>query len=245
MRVGVISFSNALPIFYALCQRIIPNDLQFVYGPPVRINAALRKGEVDVALIGSEEYVSASHLYRPFLPYGVASSDQIISVRLFWKGSIRDLDGRPLFVPAISSTSIRLLKILCDHFWHVKPQFRPFAGDPAHLLPHHPVLVIGDQCLRLLPYPSIDLATAWYQATGHGFIFSLVAARNDLDTMDLTRFENHVRQSLQWAKENPSIILREALRGTHCRRNLMRVYYTTIQHHLTDEHRAGFELFSS
>ena len=245
MRVGVIRFSNALPIFHALSHGIIPNDFQFVYGPPVHINSALRHGDVDVALIGSEEYARSSHLYLPFLPYGVASNDHIISVRLFWNGSIFDLDGRPLFVPAISSTSVQLLKILCYNFWHVRPQFRPFTGDPTSLLPHHPVLVIGDQCLQLLPRPSIDLATSWHQATGRGFIFSLVAARKGLECTALNRFEYLVQKSLRWGEANRPTILREALRGTSCRRNLMRVYYTTIQHHLTDEHRAGFELFSS
>jgi chorismate dehydratase len=248
MRVGVIQFSNALPIFYALCQKIIPNNIQFTYGPPVQINAALRNGEVDAALIGSEEYLSSSHLYLPFLPYGVASSDRIISVRLFWRGSVSELDGQPLFVPAISSTSVRLLKILCHTFWKVHPQFCIYHGDPSHLIARHPVLVIGDPCLRLLPHPSIDLATSWYEATKRGFIFSLVAAR--VDTMQrnssaLAHLETLLDRSLSWAEANYSTIIRAAQRGTHCRRNLMSVYYTTIQHHLTDEHRAGFSLFSS
>jgi predicted solute-binding protein len=248
MRVGVIKFSNALPIFYALCQKIIPNNLEFIYGPPVRINAALRKGEVDAALIGSEEYLSASDLYLPFLPYGVAASDRIISVRLFWKGSINELNGRTIFVPTISSTSVRLLKILCHNFWHVRPQFRTFTGDPVRLLAHHPVLVIGDQCLKLLPNPSIDLATSWYEATKKGFIFSLVAARTEMKNKDpaaLNHFESLLGKSLQWTQAHYSTIIRQAQRGTHCRRNLMSVYYSTIHHHLTDEHRAGFSLFSS
>lgn len=219
-----------------------------MYGPPVRINKALRTGEVDAALIGSEEYLSSSGLYRPFLPYGVAASDRIISVRLFWSGSIDELDSKTIFMPSISSTSVRLLKILCHHFWNVRPQFRTFTGDPRHLLNDHPVLVIGDQCLRLLPHPSIDLATSWYEATKKGFIFSLVAARTEMknkDPADLTLFEGLLKESLSWAQSHYPTIIRHAQRGTHCRRNLMSVYYSTIQHHLTDEHKEGFSLFSS
>ena len=245
MRVGVIQFSNALPLFYALCRGIVPNDIQFVYGPPVTINAALRNGDVDAALIGSEEYLSSSRLYLPFLPYGVASTDQIMSVRLFWNRSIQELEGRTVFVPAISSTSVRLLKILCSEFWHVRPQFKAFRGDPRLFCADNPVLVIGDQCIRLLPRPSIDLATSWYAATKKKFIFSLVAARKDIHSSQLDEFQCLLDQSYRWGEANRPAIIRHAQRRTLCRRNLLRVYYDIIQHRLTDEHKEGFLLFSS
>ena len=101
LKVGALHFTNAHPLFFALRNKIVPNDLSISWGTPVEINGMLNRGEVDVALISSVGFTAlaagdtmSSHAgwneaqntgtntpsygtVRPTLTYGAASGGVI------------------------------------------------------------------------------------------------------------------------------------------------------------------------
>lgn len=99
LKVGALHYTNAYPLFFALQNKIIPNDLRISWGSPVEINDMLNSGAVDVAMISSVDFLNHRFSYILLSDLGIAGTEQIVSVRLFFKGKTLKLHQSPLFCP--------------------------------------------------------------------------------------------------------------------------------------------------
>lgn len=250
IKVGALHFSNAIPLFYALQEKIIPNDVTLVGGTPVEINAMLGRGEVDIAMISSVDFLTNRFSYILLSDLGIAATEKIISIRLFFKGNAPKLHKSTVYIPALSATSAHLLKSLCANFWKVSPVFKEFSCSSKELFSQDaPFLLIGDSCLRYQDWPthnSIDIAQAWHEATSKSFIFAVVATRNDAFQRapdEIRDFHRLLEDSYQWSKDNIDVIVQKAVQKTKRSAPFMLKYYSTIEYRLMSKHFHGLDYF--
>ena len=251
LKVGALQFTNAYPLFYALREKIIPNNLIFSGTAPSDVNGMLDRGAVDVALISSVSFLANRFSYILLSDLGIAGTEEIMSVRLFFKGNRPLLDNAPVYVPEISFTSIHLFKKICSHFWHVSPQILTYSGPPEELFKQEiPFLLIGDMCLEYhdqKTHSSFDLGKVWHDATKTSFIFAVVATRNDAfarSPQEVMDFHRLLEDSFQWSLQNREVIVEAAAKKMGCSKELVRRYYSTIEYRLLPKHFHGLDHFA-
>ena len=90
IRVGAVSYLNAKPLYYRLCE--IAPDVRLSMDVPSRLAEQLAAGELDVALIPSVEYLRGAGRGYEIIPgFAIAARGPVRSVKLFsrvpWHGS--------------------------------------------------------------------------------------------------------------------------------------------------------------
>ncbi len=181
IRVGIVPYLNAKPLFYPLITGEIKHDLTLIEDSPAGLADALARQELDIAMIPTIEYVLGDN-YRIIPGIGISSLGAVKSVLLYSK----------LIPPAIyrvaldesSRTSAALVKVLLSNCFGIHPEY---CTSPPHLsnmlTKADAALLIGDQAL-MVPrngYHCIDLGALWQAYTGMSFVFALLAVRKDVD----------------------------------------------------------------
>ncbi len=187
IRVGAVSYLNAKPLYYGLCD-LTPN-VRLSMDVPSRIAAQLADGELDVALIPSVEYLRGARRGYEIIPgFAIAAHGAVRSVKLFSRVPWHKV-GR-LALDAGSRTSQVLARIWLDERHGVRPdQVEELPlGVSALESTADAVLVIGDRAMKI-PGESfhdiVDLGEAWHTMTGLPFVFALWVARENVELGDL------------------------------------------------------------
>lgn len=194
IRIGVLSFLNAYPVYagLALCESAAdPFRFAFEGGvpSPVELNRRLAAGDLEVAPSSSIEVWGDPARYTPAPGLSISSEGPVGSVFLLSRVPLRELTGRTVALPANSATSVALLQVLCREHWRLAPRFVPFPGPPrceAMLAGCDAALVIGDEAIRAAHETArtagvcrVDLGEAWFEFTGLPMVFALWAFRAD------------------------------------------------------------------
>lgn len=246
LKIGAPSYINALPFFYPLMHKKIACDATFVFDHPVVINEKLSKGEIDIGLISSANFLDHRKDYTRLTDYGIGAIGEVMSVALFIKKGKKLASLKKIAVPTSSETSTELLFVLMKHFWKITPEVIRF--DPATPLEKvigvDATLLIGDSCLkkrRTVDYDVIDLAKAWHNVTGLGSIFALFACNQN--TPQTTAFEHTLEKALSWSFLHMDEIVTEAKKRLHIQKAYIANYYSLLDFILGEIHFQGLELF--
>lgn len=187
IRVGAVSYLNAKPLYYRLCE-FEPN-VRLSMDVPSRLAEQLADGSLDVALIPSIEYLRGVDLGYSILPgFAIAARGPVRSVKLFSRVPWRQV--RRLALDAGSRTSQALARIWLDERHGVRPAIVEELPLGVSVLEStaDAVLVIGDRAMKV-PSESfhdvVDLAEAWVQLTGLPFVFALWVVRGGVELGDL------------------------------------------------------------
>ena len=101
---------------------------------------------------------------------------------------VTELEGKKVCLTETSATSVVLLKILFDHYYHVDVQFETAPSDfDRMMLKADGALLIGDEAIlahqrvkeKHLPYQVTDLGDAWKQFTGEKMVYAIWVVRRD------------------------------------------------------------------
>lgn len=270
LRIGRISYLNLLPIFRTLRSKRDCSDYEFVEGYPAALNAMLRDGRIDVSPSSSIEYLRRPDDYTLIDGHSISSSGAIKSILLFSRVSLRDLDGREVFVTHQSETSSALLEVILRKFEEIDCRTAvssiPFSEA---IKSHSAFLAIGDEALEALytaqnvadecpetgctflgfgsdRYFVYDLGEVWYERTGLPFVFALWIARRNLPDHKKSLLERFVRD-LDFAKEQSSKRFTELASSVEfvMTPGDIAEYWKLISYDFTDAHRKGLELFRS
>jgi chorismate dehydratase len=187
IRVGAVSYLNAKPLYYGLCD--IAPYVRLTMDVPSRLAEQLAAGELDVALIPSVEYLRGTGRDYEIIPgFAIAARGPVRSVKLFSRVPWEQVDR--LALDAGSRTSQVLARIWLDAAHGVRPsrvEELPLLV-PALESTADAVLVIGDRAMRVPHEPFhavVDLAEAWHQLTGLPFVFAFWVARGGVDLGEL------------------------------------------------------------
>jgi chorismate dehydratase len=149
------------------------------YDVPSVCARLLHDGNVDLALIPSVEYLHAPD-YRLVPGIGVVSDGPVGSVALYTRVPVDDI--RHIALDTSSRTSVALIKVLCRHRFHIRPQFQSHAPDLAEMTRECDAgLLIGDPALEVdhtaLRLEKIDLGAQWTAMTGLPFVYAAWTGR--------------------------------------------------------------------
>ncbi|WP_422930901.1 menaquinone biosynthetic enzyme MqnA/MqnD family protein [Singulisphaera sp. PoT] len=183
IRVGAVSYLNAKPLYYNL-KELAPN-VDLVMDVPSQLAARLARGELDVALIPSVEYLRGVELGYEILPgFAIAARGAVRSVKLFSRVPFAEI--KRLALDAGSRTSQALVQVWLDAVHKVRPstiETLPL-GTPVLESTADAVLVIGDRAMKVDEsafHAVVDLAEAWNKLTGLPFVFALWVVRAGAD----------------------------------------------------------------
>jgi chorismate dehydratase len=183
IRVGAVSYLNAKPLYYRLCE--FAPEVRLSMDVPSRLAEQLAEGALDVALIPSIEYLRGVDRGYEILPgFAIAARGPVRSVKLFSRVAWAKI--RRLALDAGSRTSQALARIWLDARHGARPAIVEELplGVSALESTADAVLVIGDRAMKVphdVFHEVVDLAEAWVEMTGLPFVFALWVARGGLD----------------------------------------------------------------
>jgi chorismate dehydratase len=187
LRIGVVSYLNARPLYFALLDRL--PGVRLVTEVPSRLAEMLAGDAVDVALVPSIEYLRAARRRYVIVPgISIAARGAARSVKLFSRVPLGEV--RRLALDEGSRTSQALARIWLEEAHGVRPgtiEPLPLGVSPTESSADA-VMVIGDRAMavpRRAFAVSVDLGEAWFAVTGLPFVFAVWAARSGVDLGDL------------------------------------------------------------
>lgn len=189
LRVGVVSFLNAQPLWVALEG---DPDIGLIPDTPARLSDMMAAGELDLGVLPVFEALRLPdvELVREL---GVAAEGPVESVGIFTKLDEGDtVAAQSVRMDARSRTSVALAKIILAAL-DVQPEIHVSEVRPELFdnYPESALLLIGDDCLRARAtrpnWRFLDLSQAWHELTGLPFVFALWTARAGVLTAALRR----------------------------------------------------------
>jgi chorismate dehydratase len=249
-RLGRISYLNVLPIYFALEHLFGENGYHLVRGTPAELNAAMRRGEVDLGSISAMEYGRNYKDYLLLADLSISSRGPVGSVLLFSRVPFPELDGRTIRVSAASASGAALVKVLMAELFQVQPRYHRGLLAGRSLQEDTAVLAIGDEALRLkrdktLPF-ELDLGAAWQQLTGLPFVFGVWAVRRDFaKARPEAAFALHrlLLRSKTWGLGSLAELSQLAAAPFGLTPEQVLAYFHQLDYALTPEHERGLRTF--
>jgi chorismate dehydratase len=194
LRIGLIDYLNPQPFYFGLRERC-GDFAAFTWDVPSRLNAALREGRLDAAIVSARAAIDLSSDVLVIPGHSVSARGRVGSVLLFtWASGLAALDGQRVAVTNHSASGAALLEALFRHRYRVRPTIERADQDlEAMLASAQAALVIGDDALveahrrRTFRKPDgtvgqpaiVDLGLEWRELTGLPFTFALWAVRRE------------------------------------------------------------------
>jgi len=183
VRIGMVNYINTAPIYETWKTRSHPQNWHVVEAPPSSLNRMLANGELDLGFVSSYEYGVRPEEYRILSDLSISANGSVGSVFLFSRVAPSRLNNQYVLLSGQSETSISLVKILLEEFFHVYPKYEVGDVKSRKAAESEAILAIGDEALRLsasdeFPY-KLDLAEVWCQHTDLPFVFAVCAVREE------------------------------------------------------------------
>ena len=181
IRVGRINYINTYPLFYTILKEKNTLPFDIVSAVPTALNSMMREGDLDVSLISSSEYATASANHLIYSDYCLASTGYVNSVLLIAQKDIKDLQDARIGLSTSSATSSNLIKIIFKEFYGFDNTFLPVScGEDLDrsLATSDALLIIGDEALRFKNkgnYKVYDIGQLWMERTGYPVVFGIIA----------------------------------------------------------------------
>lgn len=256
--IGLINFTNCLPINYTL-EKWAPENVIFSRGYPALINTLMKDKQIQVAPISSIEYLTNENDYVLIKEACITSDAECGSVILFSNHKIEDLAGKKIGLPYNSATSIAMLKVLLKEKGISLESIDFSVHKYEFSLPEHlnqkvdAVLYIGDKALEARfkhkdEFYRYDIGTLWKETTGLPPVFGTWVARADWAVIQKDDF-NRVKFLINKAVEaGLGIYFNEVVKIAADNLNLPYDYIedylsVKIKYNLTKEHEQSLNLF--
>ncbi|MFA9477304.1 menaquinone biosynthetic enzyme MqnA/MqnD family protein [Phycisphaerales bacterium AB-hyl4] len=194
-----MSYLNARPLIEGLDG---DPTLQVRFDVPAGLLHDLETGQVDLALCPVVDYFRSAEPLVIVPVGGIASEGRTLTVRLFSKTPIDQVDV--VHADTDSHTSVVLLQVLLHAIHGRRPTLIDYHAREhvaGHRLAESPeaMLLIGDKVVtdspRAIEYPyQLDLGEAWHELTDLPFLFAVWMARKGTDLGELPAHLDRQRQ---------------------------------------------------
>lgn len=255
IRFGQVDYLNCLPVYHALEENVLPFEGELVKGPPTMLNKMLFSGDLDVTALSSVEY--ARHIDQSFiLPnLSVSANGPVHSIFLFSHVPVTELDGKKICLTSSSATSVALLKVLFDHYYHVDAEFVTVPPDLEKMMSQADgAMLIGDDAMRAnlkvkeenLPYHVTDLGEVWKQFTGEPMVYALWVVRKDFALQNpelIDKLCKVLSEAKVYSGANMDGLLKKCRRRSGLPVEVLEEYFKTISNEFGDEQRKALLTF--
>jgi predicted solute-binding protein len=213
LRVSIVEYLNTAPLVWGFTEGPLADKYELSFSLPSQCAEALRRGDVDVAIIPAIEYQRIENLV--VLPgLAVAAKREVRSILVVSKKPIEK--AKRIALDTSSRSSVALTRILAAERWRIQPEFVDAAPNPSEMLENaDAALVIGDPALRIqikmdqlagkvpskenccggdpkdLPIPGYesvfvyDVAHEWQELTGKPCVLAIWAGRREAITAEV------------------------------------------------------------
>ena len=182
-KIGHINFLNVLPLNY-----FYTTDAAKIFsvamGVPAFVNAQMKSGSLDVALMSSIEYARQNENLLLVPKICIRAEGNVTSIMLLSRKPIERLDGEIVAITSKSATAHCLLKIILAESYNLKPNYVVENLDVKNPVPRDATaaLFIGDEALYLHLHRQekifyYDLGNEWHKLTGRQMVYAVWAAR--------------------------------------------------------------------
>ena len=187
LRIGAVSYLNTKPLIFRLRERLAAGELgsgaTLHLDLPSRLADDLRRGELDVALIPSIEYLREER-YSIVSDAAIACRGPVWSVRLLSRVPVQQI--RTLALDEGSRTSAAMVRILLWEMHQLRPKTVQLPIDESpESVDADAVLLIGDRAMHPAKgtYLEIwDLGDRWCRWTELPFVFAMWVAKPGLES---------------------------------------------------------------
>ncbi|AEF94438.1 protein of unknown function DUF178 [Desulfotomaculum nigrificans CO-1-SRB] len=249
IRFGQVDYLNTLPVYHALEEGILPFDGELVKGPPTMLNKMLLEGKLHISSMSSIEYARNVDQCMILPNLSVSADGPVQSILLFSRLPVTELDGKTICLTSSSATSVGLLKVLFDHYYHVEARYVTMAPDLDRMMTTgDAALLIGDDAMKEhlkvkrenLPYQVTDLGEVWKQFTGESMVYALWVIRRDFAKAHPEAVNALCQTCLaakSYAADHLEGLLEKSRRRTGLPIDVLVDYFKTINNEFTEEHR--------
>ena len=141
---------------------------------PAGCTRRVMQNEADIGLVPVASLKTIQPAYI-FPEYCIGADGPVRTVRLLSNDPLANI--RRILLDSHSLTSVRLIRILCERLWNLRPEFVS-AGpgfEREKLQAGDALLVIGDKVFSIEDQFSwsYDLAEEWIRLTGTNFVFAV------------------------------------------------------------------------
>jgi chorismate dehydratase len=236
LRIGMLSYSNALPLCYGLTQ---DPELSLHYDTPQHLYHGLLNHSLEYALTSSIHLTDPSLISLP--QYCIAATGEVLSVILYHKIPLKKLSGKTIAISSETATSFALLKILCKELWHITPHFTLLTSGQS-ITTFDAALLIGDEALQQQEgFMKCDLGSAWYELTALPFVFALFFSPKHL--LPSSSFEAKIAHSLSTGMQLIPYFSNKVALEKNLPFSLVKTYYQKLHYVLGPKEKEGLTQF--
>lgn len=269
LRISIVEYLNTAPLVWGFTEGPLAGKCDLSFTVPSQCAEALRRGDVDVAIIPSIEYQRMDKVVA--LPgMAVAAKGEVRSILVVAKKPIEL--AKKIALDSSSRSSAALVRLLAKDLWKIQPEFVEAAPDPSEMLKQaDAALVIGDPALRVslkwealnskapsdgaccqgdiedMPVPGYetlfiyDVAYQWRRMTQRPCVLAIWAGRREAITSQVVA---DFQASKQYGMERiPEIAEAAAIKLDLPPRALERYLTDNINFDLDEENLAGLRLY--
>jgi len=191
-RVGIPPEAFALPLAVPLKDRQ-DNLFTVTEQSPAELAIALRKHQLDGALLSPIDYAKDYAMYRIVPGVGIASSGESQTVLLVFHESLRDITT--IAVDPHFTSEIVLASIILSERYDSHPKIVPFSGTVETMMQSADcALVVGNAAFRFSDHSTkIDLVDEWSDMTELPFVHGIwVSREQDLTVREMEALKYHL-----------------------------------------------------
>ena len=234
--ISAVSYLNTKPFLLGLQHSSISREISVSLDTPAQTAQRLLSGEAQVGLVPVAVIPQLPHRHL-ITRYCIGAVGAVQTVCLYSRVPLNQI--RRIWLDYQSRTSVQLVQLLCQHYWHINPQFLPATiGFESLIASDTAALVIGDRAISLnAEYEYVyDLGEAWHQWTQLPFVFAAWIANKPLSEDFIASFNAANAAGMQ---ELESIAASYPFPAY----DLLQYLTVNVHYLLTKEKRAGMQLF--
>jgi chorismate dehydratase len=268
-RISVVEYLNTAPLVWSFAEGPLRGKYELSTALPSECAEALRRGDVEVAIIPSIEYQRIDGVIA--IPgTAIAAKGEVRSILVVAKKPIEM--AKRIALDTSSRSSAALVRLLAREYWKIAPEYIDASPDPPEMLRRaDAALVIGDPALRIalkmdalsgkapsgeeccqgdpdeMPVPGFetifvyDIAFQWSEMTRKPCVLAIWAGRPEALTPEVVAdFEQSKRYGLERLAE---IAEAAAIKLDLPPRALERYLTENIHFDLTPDYVEGLELY--
>ena len=190
LRIGAVSYLNTKPLIYGFEQGLMKDEIELIVDYPSKLASLLQKKEIDIALlpVAAIQNIEDANV---FSKYCIAANEEVASVCIFSEVPIEEI--QEIYLDYQSRTSVTLLRILLNNYWHTRPILVEADEDYiSNIKGKKAGVIIGDRALQQLNnFPYVyDLAKAWHDHTQLPFVFATWVSNQELSEEFILNFND-------------------------------------------------------
>ncbi len=257
LQLGQVDYVNCLPVYTAIEEGIIPLEAKIFKGHPTELNKGFLTKKLDITPISTIEYARNADQCLILPDLSISADGPVMSILLFSKVPITELEGRTVCLTSSSATSVVLLKILLEHYYQVGVNYitqPPCLTDM--LVNADAALLIGNDAMLTdvelqqqgnTDIYVTDLGEAWKQFTGEAMVYAVWVMHKDFAQNHPERVTETVaalQASREWGLQHLDHLVELGhQRNPQFSEAYLRKYFDTIKHSLNEDYRRALSLF--